>query len=132
MARMFLLHELGDSTDTSYDSLSHNFVVQMHMASSILVASVPAYRPFMKRATSGMMSIRLGQGYGTYGISGDVPLESLSKTSNGTRKRGNNSAQASTLIRKTIDVAVDSRTSPDERHLNPGRDTRPWEASHSL
>jgi hypothetical protein len=120
---MRLMHTLRHSNDMSYDSLPHNIVVQVHMALSILVASIPAYRPFMKRATSGMMSIRLGQGYGTYGVSGDYPMDTLSKNSNHSRKRGGNaSTQASKFIRRTIEVAVDSRTSPDEKHLNPARD----------
>jgi hypothetical protein len=131
---MHLMHQLHHSNDISYDSLPHNIALQLQMALSILVASIPAYRPFMKRATSGMMSIRLGQGFGTYGVSGvsgDFPMDTISRNSNQTKKRGGQaSAQASKFIRKTIEVAVDSKRSPDERHLNPC-EGKTWDGSNS-
>jgi hypothetical protein len=126
---MRLMHELHHSPDKSYDSLPHNIAMQIHMALSILVAMIPAYRPFMKRATSGMMSIRLGHGFGTYGVSGDFPMDTLSKTSNHTKRRFQVSApQASKFIRKTVEVDVDSRS---ERRLNPSQSQSdgPWDAS---
>jgi hypothetical protein len=125
------MHELRDSNDMSYSSLAHNVITQIHMALSILVASIPAYRPFMKRATSGMMSIRLGQGFGTYGVSADYPMDNLSRTSNHTKKRTQASAQASKFIRRTVEVAVDTRRAPDERHLNPCQDDKIWDANSS-
>jgi hypothetical protein len=115
----------------SHDSLPHNVIMQIHMALSILVASIPAYRPFMKRATSGMMSIRLGQGYGTYGVSGDFPMDSISRNTNHTKKKTQASAQASKFIRRTVEVAVDNRRAPDERHLNPCQDDKIWDANSS-
>ena len=132
---MCLMHELHRSNDLSYDSLPHNIVMQVQMALSILVASIPAYRPFMKRATSGMMSIRLGQGVGTYGVSdvsGDYPMDALSRSSNQTKKRGRKaSAQATKFIRRTIEVAVDSKRDADETHLNPCQGNSTWDGSNS-
>jgi hypothetical protein len=123
---MILLHKLRGSIDLSYGSLSHNVTLQIHMAFSLIVASIPAYRPFMKRATSGMLAIRLEPGCGTYGVSGvseDIPLRSISKDPNQIGRRGNTPAQASTSIWKTVAFAVDSRTGPGGHHSNAAWDT---------
>lgn len=66
-----------------------------------------------------------------FGCFGRLPMDALSRNSNHTKKRGGQaSAQASKFIRKTIEVAVDSKRSPDERHLNPC-EGKTWDGSNS-
>jgi len=117
------------------------------MTSTVIVTCTPTLKPFMDRATSGLMAASLGQREGTYGMSGSFAMQPISKRSvlkpHGSMRHaettedyhhltpatGENRSTVLTSMRGSFtgnprhiekSVEVDVRYS-DEAHLNPVR-----------
>ena len=84
MARLVFLRRLVRSSDPTYDSLAYSIATQCQTALNVVVACIPALKPFMDRAASGMMAVSLEPRSGTYGNpNSSYAMHSLSKGGQG-------------------------------------------------
>jgi hypothetical protein len=96
------LYHLGQflsspNRDPTFDILPYAYSTQLQMAVAVIVACVPALKPFMDRADSGMMAISLNQRVPgtTFGHSGSYALQSLSKKSGSGSNKATNLSNTS-------------------------------------
>lgn len=80
IARLIFLRQLRWSTDITYDAVAYSIATQCQMTLAVVTASIPALKPFMDRATSGLIAVSLGQRGGTYGISDTYALQTFSNS----------------------------------------------------
>lgn len=79
IARLVFLRQLQGSSDLTYHAVGYSIATQCQTSLAVVVACIPVLKPFMDRATSGMMAISLEQRAGTYDISNGYAMHSLSK-----------------------------------------------------
>lgn len=79
IARLIFLRQLRWSTDLTY-VMAYGIATQCQMTLAVVTASIPALKPFMDLAASGLIAASLGQRGGTYGISGTFAMPELSKS----------------------------------------------------
>ena len=79
IARLVFLRRLVRSPDLTYDSLAYSIATQCQTTLTVVVACIPALKPFMDRAASGMMAVSLEPRSGTYGNPNSYAMRSLSK-----------------------------------------------------
>jgi hypothetical protein len=66
MFRLVLLHREQAIPDLTYQLIPYEIAIQCHLAATMIVASIPAFKPFMDRATIGFIGISVPGGSGTY------------------------------------------------------------------
>lgn len=80
IARLVFLKKFHGSTDPTYDSLAYHIATQCQLTLSVIVACIPALKPYMDRAESGLLTVSINKrGYGgTYGNPNSYHMQSMS------------------------------------------------------
>lgn len=110
-----LLRRLHASSDPTYDSLAYSIVTQCQTTLSVVVACIPALKPYMDRAESGFLAVSLEHRPvgGTYGYGNSYHMRSM-------KSKGPNSNVSQSSTKNT------TRTKPNTR-----RPFRPDQFDHS-
>lgn len=102
IARLVLIKKLTDSSDPTYDSLAYSIVTQIQTTLSVVVACIPAYKPYMDRAQSGFLNVSLEPrgAAGTYGYGNSFHMQTVKSNGGGkfskVSKNGGHSSTSNT------------------------------------
>ncbi|EMC93958.1 hypothetical protein BAUCODRAFT_216315 [Baudoinia panamericana UAMH 10762] len=69
IARLTLLSQLAKSDDPNFDCVPYGTLNICQVMLTVITSAIPAWKPFMDRAATGMLGASLGQREGTYGVS---------------------------------------------------------------
>ena len=89
ISRLIFFRRLKLSSDPIHDALLYQIATQLQTTLSVVVTCIPALKPFLDRAFSGMMAASLRRGSGTYRISDSFARESPVKSPRRGFKRSN-------------------------------------------
>jgi hypothetical protein len=111
-----LIRRLHSSSDPTYDSLAYSIVTQCQTTLSVVVACIPALKPYMDRAESGFLAVSLEKraAGGTYGYGNSYHMQSVKSNGNGPSSKSNTSQNG---------TKNNTRTKPDTN--------RPFQPDHS-
>jgi hypothetical protein len=101
IARLVFIRRLYRSSDATYDSLAYSITTQCQTTLSVVVACIPALKPYMDRAQSGFLVVSLEKraAGGTYGYGNSYHMQSIK--SNGPASKAHTSQNGNNPISRT-------------------------------